>query len=98
MIELAPDIETQPSVTLSHWKIVKLIDKEGNISEHVCGNQYYDYGRISTAMVEKGDGFVLTASGRIYFLQGEERKAPTRAAAYVLNAFKRINDLEEIEE
>lgn len=98
MIEMTPDVELQPSVEVFNWKIVKLQDKDGNVSEHVAGNEHWDYGRVSTAIVEKGDGFVLTASGRKYILQGEEKKFPTRDAAYVLEAFKRINELTEVRE
>ena len=81
MIVSTPDVELEPSVQIFRWKIVKLKDPEGNITEHVAGQEYYDYARVSTAIIEKGDGFVITASGRKYTLVGEERKFLQRLVA-----------------
>ena len=96
IIETTP-VEYQPSVEVFHWTIVKLKDKDGNVSEHVAGHEDYSYARVSTAIQEQGEGFAVTASGRKYLLKGPEAKHPTRNAAYVLEAFKRINGLESVE-
>ncbi|MNF50241.1 hypothetical protein D3C85_293100 [compost metagenome] len=98
MIVSTPDVQTEPEVEVFNWKIVKLIDKEGNVSEHVTGHEYWDYARVSTAIVEKGEGYALTTSGRKYILIGKEQRFVTRTAAYVLEGFKRINELEGVKD
>lgn len=98
MIASTPDVNLEPTVEVFHWTIVKLKDSEGNITEHVAGHEYYDYARVSTAIVDKGDNWVKTQSGRVYKLIGDDRKLPTRDAAYVLHSFKMINDLEEMKD
>ena len=96
MITSTIGVEYQPTVEVFNWVIVKLKDNDGNITEHVAGNECLGYARVSTAIVEVGVGYAVTESGRKYVLKGEESKFPSRDAAYVLKAFKRINGLEEV--
>jgi hypothetical protein len=67
-----PSLQEQPSITLVRWSVARLV--VGELSADLLFG--YDLangcGRVSTAVagIVPGTGMVMTASGRIYVLEG----------------------------
>ena len=71
MLINAPDVSYEPTCEICRWKIVQLKDFEGNVTQHLVGDERYG-GRVSTAIVKAlEDSGYVTASGRVYKCHGK---------------------------